>query len=128
MRRRVRGEMCRRTWTAKEEEVLLEALKDVKSQGYKSDNGFKGGYLLLLEGLMRKAFPETDLKAKPHIQSRLTTWKRNYASLTTILSRSGVGFNLNGDFQVNCDKAEWEEIMKVESFLLYCICNLCLMH
>lgn len=108
----------RRTWTDREEEVLLEAFKELVVQGWKSDNGFRPGYVNKLEEALKVAVPGTTLKANPHITSKITTWKKNYATLTTILSRSGVGFNLNGDFMVDCTPEVWDEMIRVYIFFL----------
>ncbi|KZV54377.1 hypothetical protein F511_28951 [Dorcoceras hygrometricum] len=59
-----------RTWTAREEDVLIAALKDVVTKGWKSENGFKSGYLTLLESTMHAAIPGTDLRGNPHIKSK----------------------------------------------------------
>ena len=81
----------------------VTALKDLVARGLKSDNGFRGGYLKVVEGWLKKEFPRTDLKANPHIQSKITAVKKSYNSLAKILDRSGVGFNVHGDFKIDCD-------------------------
>lgn len=103
----------RRSWSQKEEAVLLAALKELVVLKWKSDNGFRAGYLKKLEEAMRKSFPTTDLKGMPHINSKLCAWKKNYNSLSGILSRSGVGFNLNGNHMIECEDEQWEQIIKV---------------
>lgn len=42
-------EKSRRVWTPKEEETLVAAMKEIIAQGWKSDNGFRAGYLNKLE-------------------------------------------------------------------------------
>lgn len=111
--RRPRIDKGRRTWNAVEEDVLLASLKELVSTGWKSDNGFRAGYIYKLEELMRIHFPRSDIRANPHIMSKLTGWKKNYCSLVYILSRSGVGFNLHGDFTVDCEPGQWEQICSV---------------
>lgn len=86
-------------------------MKEAVAEGWKSDNGFRGGYLRFLEDAMRREFPNAGLKGEPHIRSRIKIWKMNYASLTTILSRSGVGFK--ADFSIDCTNQQWEEIIRV---------------
>lgn len=66
-----------------------------------------------IEDALRREFPNTDLKANPHIQSKMHTWKKIYGALSQVLSRSGIGFNLHGDYKIDCDEAEWSEILKV---------------
>ncbi|XP_057765008.1 uncharacterized protein LOC130985860 [Salvia miltiorrhiza] len=109
----------RRSWSTQEEAVLLAALKELVVQGWKSDNGFRPGYLTKLEEAMKKVFPTTDLKGMPHINSKTTTWKKQYYSLTQILGNTGVGFNVNGMHMVDCNDEQWEQIIKV-SRCSYC--------
>lgn len=108
-----RPEKTRRSWTNREEEVLLAALKELVATGWKSDNGFRPGYVKKLEEAMKKEFPRTDLKGVPHITSRLTIWKKNYASIVTMLSRSGIGFNVHGDNKIDADDEQWEHAIRV---------------
>ncbi|KAG6430532.1 hypothetical protein SASPL_108602 [Salvia splendens] len=63
----------RRSWSDTEEATLVIALKDLVVSGWKSDNGFKGGYLTRIEEAMKRDFPKTDLKATPHISSKIST-------------------------------------------------------
>lgn len=107
----------RRSWQLHEEEVLLECLKELCATGWKSDNGFRAGYVGRLEELMRGHFPTANIRANPHIVSKLTGWKKNYGSLCMILARSGVGFNLHGDFTVDADDEQWEQICNVRYHL-----------
>ncbi|XP_057779552.1 uncharacterized protein LOC130998135 [Salvia miltiorrhiza] len=102
----------RRSWSTREEEVLLAAMKELVVQGWKSDNGFRAGYLGKLEESIKKVFPGTDLKGIPHIHSRISTWKRNYNSLQLILGKTGAGFNVDGKHMIDIDIEEWDEIMK----------------
>ena len=62
---------------------------------------------------MRAEIPTTDIRANPHIQSKIGVWKNNYYSLTNILDRSGVGFNLHNDFKIDCSDDQWDQIVKV---------------
>lgn len=104
-------DMSRRSWTQCEEEVLLGAMKELVAQGQKSDNGFRAGYLPKLELAMKLQFPDRGIKGDPHIKSRLTMWEKNYGSLMTMLSRSGVGFK--ADYSIDCSEQQWEEISRV---------------
>lgn len=59
-------ERNRRSWTQKEEATLILALKEMIVSGWKSDNGFRAGYLNKLEDALQRAVPNTDLKALPY--------------------------------------------------------------
>ncbi|XP_057801416.1 uncharacterized protein LOC131016726 [Salvia miltiorrhiza] len=102
----------RRSWTPREEEVLLAALKELVVNGRKSDNEFRAGYLTKLEEAMRKEFPSTDLKGMPHINSKTTTWKRAYNSLIDILKNTGIGFNANKTYMIDCTDEQWLGILQ----------------
>ncbi|KAL8528863.1 hypothetical protein ACS0TY_006361 [Phlomoides rotata] len=83
----------RRVWTQLEEEALIKCLKEIIPQGWKADNGFNVGYLRELEKEMTKIFPGTDIRPYPHIHSKLHVWKKNYSSIVSALSKSGIGSN-----------------------------------
>ncbi|KAL8481050.1 hypothetical protein ACS0TY_027547 [Phlomoides rotata] len=84
----------RHAWTPVEEGVLVELMKELVTKGWKTENGFKPGYLLKLESEMLKKILGTDLRANPHITSRITIWKKFHGSLqTTLNGNSGIGFN-----------------------------------
>lgn len=112
-RRMKKTDRNRRSWTDREEAVLIASLRELIAQGFKSDNGFRAGYLTKLEEALKKEFPSTDLKGNPHINSKLCAWKKNYYSLTGILSRSGVGFNVRGTHTIDIEDDQWEQIVKV---------------
>ena len=87
--------VCRRSWTRNEEEVLINALKDIVALGMKVENNtFRSGYLQVLEGKIIKALPGTDLRATPHIESKIKKWKKVYNSLFSLLSLSGIGWTV----------------------------------
>ncbi|XP_057799340.1 uncharacterized protein LOC131015106 [Salvia miltiorrhiza] len=104
----------RRSWSTHEEHVLLASLKELVANGWKSDNGFRGGYLSKLEEAMRKEYPDSDLKGTPHINSKVTTWKKTYYSLWNILKVSGVGFNVNGKHMIDCDDEQWQSFVAAD--------------
>ncbi|KAG8375870.1 hypothetical protein BUALT_Bualt09G0004100 [Buddleja alternifolia] len=61
--------VCRRMWTISEEDALVQALEEILTSGWKADNGFRVGYLNVLQDKIMKLFPTTDLRAQPHINS-----------------------------------------------------------
>lgn len=92
----------------------MVALKDLSVNGWKADNGFRTGYLGRLEDALKNHIPNTDIKGTPHINSKITAFKRDYNSLRGILGRSGVGFNLHDDYKIDCDDDQWSQIVKVQ--------------
>lgn len=71
-----KSDKSRRVWSNREEEVLIQALKDAMKGGFKSENDFRAGHLVFLEEAMKKVFPNTDLRGNPHINSKIHVWKR----------------------------------------------------
>ncbi|KAL8501874.1 hypothetical protein ACS0TY_021113 [Phlomoides rotata] len=68
-------------------------------------------------GTADQVFPNTDLKPEPHINSRITVWKRNYHSLFEMLKNTGVGLDSTTKMieatNEQCDafmKEDWCEI------------------
>ncbi|XP_012832657.1 PREDICTED: uncharacterized protein At2g29880-like [Erythranthe guttata] len=107
-----RSAMPRRTWTMQEEQSLIMALKDIVHRGWKCENGFKTVYLATLENSMAQSFPGTDLKADPHINSKIHVWKKQYRSLSTMMSRSGFGWNDSSNTIDVFDDQVWQEYIK----------------
>ncbi|KAG8367927.1 hypothetical protein BUALT_Bualt16G0123600 [Buddleja alternifolia] len=103
---------CRRCWTQEEEKVLANAMRDLVVKGYKADNGFKNGYQNLLEQPMMQAFPGTTIRVEPHINSRITVWRKNYGSISTMLSRSGFGFNNTTNMITMNSQEVWDNYIK----------------
>ncbi|KAG6412479.1 hypothetical protein SASPL_125158 [Salvia splendens] len=109
-----KGDRTRRTWTVREEEILVVSMLELLARGWKSNNGFSSGYLGRIEDNLRVEFPNTDLKGTPHITSKITAWNKNYISLTKILARSGIGFNSDGKYMIECDDDQWEAIVQAD--------------
>lgn len=104
----------RRSWTIREEEVLITALKDIVLKGWKCENGFRTGYLKLLERSMLKAFPSTDIRAEPHINSKLHVWKKFHGSLASMLGVSGITWN-DLTKMIDAQDDAWELYVKTDS-------------
>ncbi|KAL8500714.1 hypothetical protein ACS0TY_020338 [Phlomoides rotata] len=113
-RKRV-GSTTRCVWTFAEECELMNALNDLVSNGHKCDNGFRSGYLSILENNLGIKFPGTDLKGEPHINSKIHVWKRQYVCLKGILGITGVGLN-STTYHVEALPEVWEARIKVDPF------------
>lgn len=108
-----RAQPSRRTWSVEEEQQLILGLKEAVSCGWKSDNGFKTGYLGVLEQHMAQHFPSTVIKADPHIASKIHVWKKNYGTISTMLTRSGIGWNDTSNVIEVADDQVWADYVKV---------------
>ncbi|KAG8390956.1 hypothetical protein BUALT_Bualt01G0137400 [Buddleja alternifolia] len=106
--------VCRWMWTRPEEDVLVQALKELLTTDWKSDNGFRVGYLNVLQDKMMMAFPRTDLCSNPYISSKMHSWKKQYNTLFTIFGDTGVGWNSTTKMIETDDDEAWETACKNE--------------
>lgn len=67
------------------------ALHDIVAGGWKADNYFRPGHSKMIYNFLKREIPNTELKVSPHINSKVSTWKRDYGSLSLMLNRSGIG-------------------------------------
>lgn len=91
----------------------MSTMKELAAAGWKSDNGFRAGYLTRAKEALHREFPKTDICVHPHIKSKITSWKKFYYSLMQILDRSGVGFNADGNFKIDIDDEQWAQVVQV---------------
>ncbi|KAL8483563.1 hypothetical protein ACS0TY_026301 [Phlomoides rotata] len=99
---------CRRSWTRFEEDALIHCLTDVVNDGWKAENGFRAGFQRELERGMRARLPGTDILANPHINSKIHVWKKEYGTLSDVLSKSGIGWNSTTSMIEVEDESVWE--------------------
>ncbi|MBA0634102.1 hypothetical protein Godav_005230, partial [Gossypium davidsonii] len=60
--------------------MLVACMVDLYNVGtYNADTGFKADYLNELEKMLEKVLPHAMLKAKPNLESRIRTLKRDLA-------------------------------------------------
>ncbi|XP_052176592.1 uncharacterized protein LOC127790902 [Diospyros lotus] len=114
------GSRSRRSWRINEERALLNLLKELSQDPkFKQDNQWKGGYLAELQVRLKAIFPNTDLKAVPHITSKMDTWKRFYNCLQTLMNNTGFGWN-DRLKMIECDSEEvWAEFEKKDKYVKY---------
>ncbi|KAG6421391.1 hypothetical protein SASPL_117942 [Salvia splendens] len=111
--RGVIADRSRRCWTQREESILLSTMKELAATGWRSDNGFRAGYLTRALEALKREFPKTDICVHPHIKSKITAWKKNYYySLLQILDRSYVGFNADGDYKIDIDDEQLAQVVR----------------
>ncbi|XBI27036.1 hypothetical protein VPH35_051597 [Triticum aestivum] len=81
----------KRTWTAEEERLLIDILHNMNDSSWKVDTGHKSGYLTYIEKEMAKVLPHADLKADPHIRSKVKILKKQLSYVLEIM-QNGSGF------------------------------------
>ncbi|KAK4388325.1 hypothetical protein Sango_2439100 [Sesamum angolense] len=108
----------KRKWKYEEDAKLVEALLDMVNVGaYKAENGFKPGYLNYVEEKMQVSLPNSRLKAKPHIESRIKTLRRDFNIVYDMLNGSNTsGFGSDPIKKcVTAEKAVWEAYLQSHS-------------
>ncbi|KAL2902420.1 hypothetical protein RDABS01_027502 [Bienertia sinuspersici] len=81
----------RRIWSAEEETILTNVWYEMNGSGWKVDTGHKSGYLTYIEKEMRKRLQNCDLKADPHIKSKVKILKKQLTYILEI-QQYGSGF------------------------------------
>ncbi|KAK4591755.1 hypothetical protein RGQ29_016269 [Quercus rubra] len=113
----------KRKWTPAEDIKLVEALVVYHHEREGSpENKFKPGYLKILEGKISTKLPNAGLRAKPHIESRLRTLKREFQVIHEML----IGPNTSGfgwDTMRKCVTAEndvWDAYVQSHKGAIAC--------
>lgn len=111
----------KRFWTEDEDTKLIEILLEMYHEGkYYADGNFKNGYLRYIEKSMAEKLPGCDIKAKPHVESRIKTLKTHFQTVHEMLT----GPNCNGfgwDVQrkmVTAKKPVWDAYLLVRYFII----------
>ncbi|XLR69055.1 hypothetical protein S83_019727 [Arachis hypogaea] len=93
---RPNSKQTKRQWTSHEDAKLVECLVELATTSWKCDNGtFKSGYGKHLEKMLHEKIPGCDLKANPHIESRVKLLKRQYFAIVEMMGTVGSGFGWN---------------------------------
>ncbi|KAK5839670.1 hypothetical protein PVK06_008496 [Gossypium arboreum] len=87
--------LLKRSW--EKDYLLVACMVDLHNAGtFNADTGFKAGYLNELEKMLEKVLPNAMLKAKPNLESRIRTLKRDWSIVYDMLSgknNSGFGWD-----------------------------------
>ncbi|CAO2836033.1 unnamed protein product [Amaranthus hypochondriacus] len=100
-------------WSLVEDQALISSMNDLLDLGgWKADNGqFKSGSYAKLETLILQKLPNTEKKAKPHIESRVKILRKHFDAITDMLNASGFGWN-DKEKHVTCSLEVWKEWIK----------------
>ncbi|GMI85256.1 hypothetical protein like AT5G27260 [Hibiscus trionum] len=94
--RRTKPTASKRMWTKQEDAALIECLHTLAlDPHWKGDNEtFRSGYLSYIEKMLATKLPNAQIRANPHIESRVKLVKRQYNALSEMLNiRSEFGWN-----------------------------------
>ncbi|KAM7250974.1 hypothetical protein ACFE04_022857 [Oxalis oulophora] len=84
-------------WTVSQDHVLVSCMVDLHRDGkYNADIGFRPGYLNELEKRVTQRLPNSKLKAKPHIESRVKTLRKDWSIVYDMLHASNTYTNNKG--------------------------------
>ncbi|KAK1566721.1 hypothetical protein Q3G72_003358 [Acer saccharum] len=101
----------KRFWTEEEDNKLIETLLELNNDGrFKAEESFKPGHLKELEKKLHEKLSGCDLLAKPHIESRMKTLKKNFQivhDMLTGLNCSGFGWDTERK-TVTVEKPVWD--------------------
>lgn len=110
-----RTKITKRKWNKKEDEVLVAALLELCDAGWKRDNNiFRSGYTSVLEKELKSKLPGRNLKASPHIESRLKTLKKHCDAITDMRGARGIHWNKEEHTVICEDDDIWEDWVKVK--------------
>ncbi|KAI7748875.1 hypothetical protein M8C21_032796 [Ambrosia artemisiifolia] len=103
-------------WTKIEDEALISALTELCHSGWKRDNNiFRSGYTSVLERDLKSKLPGCNLKASPHIESRLKTLKKHCEAISDMKDAFGIEWR-SEDCTVICyDDDVWDDWVKDHS-------------
>ncbi|XP_058217358.1 uncharacterized protein LOC131328428 [Rhododendron vialii] len=101
----------RRSWRKREEDALMKCMLTEAAERRKADNGFKTGYFTHLEKELEKVLPGCNLKANPHIDSKVRYWKCVWAKIVDITNLSGYGWDAVNK-RIDVDQVVWDAYEK----------------
>lgn len=103
----------KRFWTYDEDAILIKCLHELAfDPKWRSESGFKNGYMNKLEEMIKRLLPNCGLKADPHIESRIKHWSEKYSALAEMLSTSGFGWDADKKM-LQAEKTVFDEWVKV---------------
>ncbi|KAK9093076.1 hypothetical protein Syun_027987 [Stephania yunnanensis] len=107
----------RRKWSHAEDVALANVMVEMVASGvYKCDNGFKPGYSTKVEETLNTTCPNSEIKARPHIESRLKSLKKDWFIVNDMIcgirhGTSGFGFDSTSNM-VTAPEDVWEDYLK----------------
>ncbi|CAH2080381.1 unnamed protein product [Thlaspi arvense] len=106
----------RRVWTQLEEKALLDKMKGLVAQGWRSEGGCRPGFMTQLEQHIIGMFPSIDIRTRPHIESKIQLWKRQHVELFSMIGKSGTAWNPDTKMLEVTDEV-WDAYGKVDKHL-----------
>ncbi|KAI8529300.1 hypothetical protein RHMOL_Rhmol12G0214500 [Rhododendron molle] len=103
-----------KTWRQTEEDTLLKVMINELSEKWKwpAENGFRPGFFTHCEVELAKVLPNANIKANPHIDSKVRYWKQTYHKILDITGLSGMSWDHTNKRIVVDDPTVWAEYEK----------------
>ncbi|KAK9107656.1 hypothetical protein Syun_023667 [Stephania yunnanensis] len=107
----------RRKWSHAEDVALVNVMVEMVASGvYKCDNGFMPGYLIKVEEALKTTCPNSGIKARPHIESKLKSLKKDWFIVNDMIcgirhGSSGFDFDSTSNM-VTAPEDVWEDYLR----------------
>ncbi|XP_039135802.1 uncharacterized protein LOC120273238 [Dioscorea cayenensis subsp. rotundata] len=99
-------------WTTDEDKALIDALIELSTNPmWRAENGFRNGYLVQLERMIKEKLPQSMIKASPNIESRVKLLRKQTTAISDILQISGFVWNYER-CTIECEKSAYDEYVK----------------
>ncbi|KAL6580609.1 hypothetical protein OROMI_008633 [Orobanche minor] len=82
----------KRFWSKKEELVCIGVVKELIKGGWRSGNGWRGGFYSAVRDGIKKVMPECTL-TELNVNSKLTVWKREWIMVFDVANLSGFNWD-----------------------------------
>ncbi|KAJ8768155.1 hypothetical protein K2173_021095 [Erythroxylum novogranatense] len=109
-------------WNYDEDVVLVSCMVNLHNvETYNADTGFKAGYLNELERMVATKLPNSNLKARPHIESRIKTLKEEWSIIYDMVKKDTSGFGWDSERKmVTAEDHVWNSYLSISIELLTC--------
>ncbi|KAL6564596.1 hypothetical protein OROMI_016046 [Orobanche minor] len=101
----------KRFWSKKEEIICIGVVKELIKGGWRSGNGWRGGFYGAVKDEMKGIMPECTL-VEVHVNSKLTVWKREWIMVADVANLSGFSWDHASSMILAESKELWDSLRK----------------
>ncbi|KAL6570068.1 hypothetical protein OROMI_014582 [Orobanche minor] len=101
----------KRFWSKKEEIICIGVVKELIKGGWRSGNGWRGGFYGAVKDEMKSIMPECTL-VEVHVNSKLTVWKREWIMVADVANLSGFSWDHASSMILPESKELWDSLIK----------------
>ncbi|KAL6555508.1 hypothetical protein OROHE_007180 [Orobanche hederae] len=98
-------------WSKKEEIICIGVVKELIKGGWRSGNGWRGGFYGAVKDEMKNIMPECTL-VEVHVNSKLTVWKREWIMVADVANLSGFSWDHASSMILAESKELWDSLRK----------------